>query len=112
MPWQISIKMKTTVNNYYLLNNYVYEWALKETYDILSRTKLLLSKPGGAWYIFVDFINYRNKLKNIKNSHELTLLLADKCGIISVAGENFGGSVWTVRLSLINIEWYDYINLS
>lgn len=103
---------ETTVNNYYLLNNYVYEWALKETYDILSRTKLLLSKPGGAWYIFVDFINYRNKLKHIKNSHELTLLLADKCGIISVAGENFGGSVWTVRLSLINIEWYDYINLS
>ena len=57
---------ETTVNNYYLLNNYVYEWALKETYDILSRTKLLLSKPGGAWYIFVDFINYRNKLKHIK----------------------------------------------
>tara|TARA_Y100000389_G_scaffold4797_1_gene4507 strand:- start:932 stop:2131 length:1200 start_codon:yes stop_codon:yes gene_type:complete len=104
-------KNETVVNDYYLLTNYIYEWAVKETYDILKNTKLLLSKPGGGWYIFIDFINYRHKFKNIKNSHELSLLLADKCGIISVAGENFGGSIWTIRLSLTNIKWEKHIEL-
>jgi aspartate/methionine/tyrosine aminotransferase len=81
---------------------------IKDVIELLDKTKIKYIKPGFAWYIFLDFENYRDILykKGITNSVELADYFMNN-GIISVNGESFGSDKLTIRLSLIDIK---YIN--
>ena len=65
------------------------------------------SIPQGAWYIFLDFERYKNKLiaKNINNSQELSEILIRDFGFITVAGSNFGYSGFTLRYSYVDLKF-------
>ena len=58
----------------------------------LKDTKLILSESNAAWYVLINFDNYRDKLKDlgIVDSHQLSKYLIDEMKIIMVAGQNFG----------------------
>jgi len=100
-------------DDYLIYNNNthsIYKTIIDKSYEILSKTKLRIVKPGGAWYIFVDFENYKDKL-NINNSAELQNYLLEKFGIVSIAGNEFGYDGVAVRLSLIDID-VRYLNMN
>ena len=76
-------------------------------YDLLTeKTKLKIIKPKSSWYMFIDFVKYKDMLiqKNINNSHNLVNELIDKIGFICVAGEKFGDYKWCIRISCIDIN--------
>jgi len=58
----------------------------------LKGTKLELTESNGAWYVLINFDNYKDKMENlgIKNSNQLSKYLIKNLKIIMVAGENFG----------------------
>jgi aspartate/methionine/tyrosine aminotransferase len=63
-------------------------------------------KPTSAWYIFANFSNYKNKFEKIgvTNSYELSSLLLNQIGIISVPGECFNTSGLNLRFALVDID--------
>lgn len=71
----------------------------------LEKTKIEYSRPGAAWYIWLDFENYRECLVklNIKTSSDLTEYLANNYGVIMVPGSAFGDDGLTMRMSYVDI---------
>jgi len=74
----------------------------------LDKTKIKYIKPGFAWYLFLDFENYKDFLykKGVTNSEELVDYFMNE-GIISVNGKSFGSDKLSVRLSLVDIKYKD-----
>ena len=79
------------------LNGYMYEFneickntkniirkIIKDVVEILDKTKIKYIKPGFAWYLFLDFENYKDFLykKGVTNSEELVDYFMNE-GIIS-----------------------------
>ncbi len=73
---------------------------------LIKNTKLLVPEPKAAWYLFLDFRNYKDKLNNlsIKSSSELSEYLLDKFGIITVNGDSFSHNNISLRLSCIDFD--------
>jgi aspartate/methionine/tyrosine aminotransferase len=69
----------------------------------LDKSKIKYVKPTAAWYVFINFDNYKDKL-NINSSYELSEYFLDKFGIVSVAGECFNYPGLNLRLSLVDIN--------
>jgi len=103
------------------LNGYMYEFnkickntkniirkIIKDVVEILDKTKIKYIKPGFAWYLFLDFENYKDFLykKGVTNSEELVDYFMNE-GIISVNGKSFGSDKLSVRLSLVDIKYKD-----
>jgi len=69
---------------------------------------LKCTKPKAAWYLLVDFENYRNKLEEIgiTSSQELTSALVEAIGFVTVPGEAFGldPSTLAVRASYVDFD--------
>jgi len=72
----------------------------------LEKTDIEYSRPGAAWYIWLDFDNYKDNLLRlgIKTSSDLTDYLANNYGIIMVPGCAFGDYGLTTRLSFVDIK--------
>jgi aspartate aminotransferase len=87
-------------------NNKVYKHIVANLCEILYKSKIKFAKPTSAWYIFANFSNYKNKFEKISvtNSYELSSLLLNEIGIISVPGECFNTSGLNLRFSLIDID--------
>ena len=88
------------------LNNSIYKHISTELCSILSESKITFIKPNSAWYVFLNFDNYKERLllKNCKTGIDLSVLLIDECGIINVAGDYFNVSGLNIRLSFVDFE--------
>lgn len=78
-----------------------------EIYNLLSKnTNLLIPEPKAAWYLFLDFRNYKEKLNkfNINTSSELSEYLLNQFGIITVNGDSFSHDYISLRLSCIDFN--------
>lgn len=92
----------------------IFRKIIKDVVEILDKTKIKYIRPGFAWYLFLDFENYRDFLNNkgVTNSEELADYFMDE-GVISVNGKSFGCDKLSVRLSLVDITYKDgYIDHS
>ena len=78
----------------------------KEVVSKVSQTKLIYSNPEGAWYIWLDFTNYKHILRKlgIKNSDDLMFYLMNNFGIMCVTGKAFGIDYISLRVSLVKEE--------
>jgi aspartate aminotransferase len=87
-------------------NNKVYKHIVANLCKILDLSEIKFVKPTSAWYIFANFSNYKNKFEKIgvTNSYELSSLLLNKIGIISVSGECFNTSGLNLRFALVDID--------
>ena len=86
----------------------------------ISDPNIITSEPGAAWYIFLDFVEYKDKLleRDIKNSAELCERLINEIGLVTVPGSSFGYNGLTLRYSFVdinkdltNLEKYDLENI-
>jgi len=79
----------------------------------LAYSKLIYSKPEGAWYIWLDFSNYKHILRKlgIKDSDDLMFYLLNNFGIISVTGKAFGVNYLSLRVSLVKEEIIEGIKI-
>ncbi len=75
-------------------------------YSKLNQHNIVSSKPEAAWYIFIIFEKYRDKLKklNIHTSQELSSYLLNTYGIVAVPGSSFGCSEISLRFSFLDIN--------
>lgn len=86
-------KMFQTISNY-----------CKNEFDLMN---LNYSDCKAAWYFFVDFNNYKEKLikSNINNSSDLCEYLANNIGIITVCGDAFNiNKNYILRFSIVDIK--------
>lgn len=97
---------------HYKLNNTIYKYISNEICSILTKSKIKFIKPNSAWYIFLNFDNYKERLllENCKTSIDLSLLLINECGIVNVAGDYFNISGLNIRLSFVDFNITDSVN--
>lgn len=90
----------------------IYRQQTRRIYSELARyvskhlsenTRLHLSHPEGAWYIWLNFEDYRDRL-SVKDSKQLWKKIIEKTGLVTVYGEAFGDSQLSVRYSFIDID--------
>ena len=69
--------------------------------------RLLYVETEAAWYVFIDFSNYKEQLKklNITTSIELSNYLMKNYQIITVAGEHFNHDSLSLRFSFVDFEF-------
>lgn len=75
--------------------------------NTISETKLKYANIDAAWYIFLDFENYKSSLKkiNINNSIDLGQYLMNHYQIITVAAEHFSDDSLALRFSMVDFEF-------
>ena len=85
----------------------LYKHISKKLLDSLKGKKLLFVETEAAWYVFIDFSNYKEELKksNITNSIELSNYLMHNYQIITVAGEHFNHDSLSLRFSFVDFEF-------
>ncbi len=85
----------------------LYKHISKKLLDSLQGKKLLFIETEAAWYVFIDFSNYKEELKkiNITNSIELSNYLIQNYQIITVAGEHFNHDSLSLRFSFVDFEF-------
>jgi len=80
----------------------------------LEREGIIAPKPDGAFYLFLDFENFRDKLlkRNIKNSLELCEKLLEDTGVAILPGKVFGmlPEELTARLAYVDIDGVKALN--
>lgn len=104
------------VANYFLqknveIKNYIYYMNIffsrlgNYCYNRLQKMDIYSSHPEGAWYIFLDFSNYEQKLENnhITNSTALVTRLIHDIGLVTVSGKSFGYKGLTLRYSFVDV---------
>ena len=71
--------------------------------SLILKTELNIVKPEAAWYIFLDFEKYRDKLKKIgiENSDVLRDHLLENYGFLAVSGSKFGCKKLSLRISCV-----------
>jgi aspartate aminotransferase len=74
---------------------------------LLNKTELIYPGIEASWYVYIDFINYKNGLNklNIYSSIDLSNYLMINHNIITVAAQHFGDDSLSLRLSLIDFEY-------
>lgn len=99
---------KSEFNNICLQTRTIFKAMIEKVCLLLDKTDVKYIKPKSAWYIFLDFENYRSKLENIgiKNNNDLNYYLLNK-GFISVGGNNFGHNTLSCRVSLVDLAEYE-----
>lgn len=96
---KLIIYINNTINIYKIISD--------DICSILNDSKIKFFTPESSWYIFANFDNYKEELKklNINNSFELSKLLINELGIVTVAGEAFNCKGLNLRFSLVDIEF-------
>jgi len=94
---------KTYIENTKKLYNHV----SKKVLDSLRGKRLLYVETEAAWYVFIDFSNYKEQLEklNITTSIELSHYLMKNYQIITVAGEHFNHDSLSLRFSFVDFEF-------
>jgi len=90
----------------YITNNNIFFSRLGSyCYGRFNEMDLITSKPFAAWYIFLDFSNYKKKLNkvDINTSTELVEKLINELGLVTVSGKSFGYDYLTLRYSFVDI---------
>ena len=107
------LKNRELFNNHCELSIKIYRHISEEICNILKDSKLKFIHPNSSWYIFLNFSEYKTKLlnKDVHNSYELSELLINEIGIISVPGQNFNIDELCLRFSLIDFKIVDMNNL-
>ena len=107
------LKNKTLFNKHCTSSITVYKHISNEICNILQHSDIRFIPPNSSWYIFLDFYNYRHKLRNkgVHTSRDLSKLLIDEIGVISVPGESFNIDGLHLRFSLIDFEVTDIHNV-
>ena len=81
---------------------------MHKIYNILSAGGVEAPEPDGAFYLFINFDNYSDKLKtkNIFTSLDLTTRLLDETGVALLPGSVFGRpeEEYTARLSYVDFD--------
>ena len=64
------------------------------------------TKPEAAWYIWVNFDKYKDKLnsRGITTSGDLVKALAEEIGFVAVPGQAFGLDGLSMRLSFVDLD--------
>ena len=95
---------ETIIKEHHILNNTIYKYISGELCNMLLDSNIQFIKPNSAWYVFLNFDNYKDRLELIgcMSSYDLSLLLINKCGIINVAGDSFNTTGLNIRLSFID----------
>ena len=79
-----------------------------ETYKLLTDGGIDTPEPEGAFYLFINFSNYSEKLKskNIFTSLDLTTSLLEDTGVALLPGSVFGRpeEEYTARLSYVDFD--------
>jgi len=83
----------------------IFKEVVEKCCKIIDKSKIKYVKPTSSWYVYLNFSNYENKLRNlnINDSHDLSLYLINKIGLVNVAGECFNSKGFNIRLSLVDI---------
>ena len=97
-PDQIKKDIKFQQEMFQVIGEYLYQK--------LTDLELICSFPQAAWYIWINFENYKNKLSKlgIHSSDELTVYLANKLGIVVVSGSAFYSNELACRYSYVDID--------
>lgn len=104
--------------NHYIQSSKIYKYIAEQIGNILNKSELIYVKPDAAWYIFVNFENYKDELNamNIYDGKDLSIFLLNKLHILTVPGESFNTSGLNLRFSFIdftyNIDQTDDIDIS
>jgi aspartate aminotransferase len=71
-----------------------------------KKKKIRYSRPNAAWYIVLNFIEYKSKLSNIGiiNSRDLSKRILNNYGIVTVPGICFNSNELILRLSLVDFD--------
>ena len=79
-----------------------------QIHDLLLNNGIECPEPDGAFYLFINFSNYSDKLKskNILTSLELTTNLLENTGVALLPGNVFGRpeEEYTARLSYVDFD--------
>lgn len=79
-----------------------------ECFQLLIQSGVKLHKPEGGFYIFVDFSNFSEKIKNrgIKNSSQLCNILLEETGVAILPGSSFNRTPeeFTARLAYVDFD--------
>ena len=88
----------------------IYKYVGNFVYNKIKEIGLESSKPESAWYTFISFERFKNKLleRDIKNSEELTSRLINDIGLVTVAGLAFGYPGFYLRYSFIDLNLNDF----
>jgi len=91
----------------------IYRYISAEICNLLHSSKIRFIPPNSAWYLFLNFSEYEQQLSNegIHTSYELSELLVNEIGIVSVPGGNFNIDGLYLRLSLVDFEVSDMTDL-
>ncbi|PJA99242.1 MAG: aspartate aminotransferase [Ignavibacteriales bacterium CG_4_9_14_3_um_filter_30_11] len=96
------------------IENYLWRarWILSKLGNTIAKNlqvaNIVTPNPDGAFYLFLDFNNFKNKLqeKNIFNSTDLCSSIHDETGVAILPGEAFGmkpGDL-TARLAYVDFD--------
>jgi aspartate aminotransferase len=93
-------------------------WILEElgnkVSNELKKEGIYAPKPDGAFYLFIDFEKYREKLlqRDIKNSSQLCNRLLEDTGVAILPGQDFGmlPEELTARLAYVDIDGVKALN--
>ena len=93
--------------DFYIESSKIYNFISTEICKLLDTTKLNFVKPNAAWYIFINFDAYKQKLNkmNIYTGTDLSTYLLEKLSILTVAGDPFNIKGLNLRLSFVDFEY-------
>ena len=85
----------------------LYKHIYKQLIPLLKNTKLKYADVDAAWYVYINFENYKKELMNIgiTNSVDLGQYLMKHYQIITVAGKYFSDESMSLRFSLVDFEF-------
>ena len=98
---------KEEYTKHYIQSSKIYKYIADKICNILQQSTLKYIKPNAAWYILINFDNYKEPLNFLKifNGNDLSIFLLNKLHILTVPGESFNINGLNVRFSFIDFEY-------
>lgn len=96
--------LNTDLTEFFNYQNNLFKQITETSCGILSKSEIKFVKPTSAWYVFLNFDNYTEKLnkKDIITSQDLSMYLINNIGIVAVPGESFNVPGLNLRLSFVD----------
>jgi len=101
------LENKEVCKTYIEKTKQLYQHVIAELLPIINKTKLIYPSPSSAWYVFIDFTNYKSELANlgVYDSIDLSVYLMKNHNIITVAGQHFRDDSLALRFSLVDFSF-------
>ena len=105
-PFVELISNTNVFEKHWINSTKIFKDVVNKLCSILESTKINYVKPNSAWYIFINFDNYKDKLikLNIFSGSDLSKYLIDTIGFISVPSESFNINGLNLRLSIVDFK--------